>query len=159
MKKDPAVSESPVMDIEDLVKLGNLHKFCPYYMAWEIQKEADIIFMPYNYLFYPKVRKSLGIVLSNNVVILDEAHNIKRSIIRHLDPSARRPPWNICLFGIHGRAQGGLLASSKQNNGLQPHFPQFHAHGYHGSRQNRGGSNKHGYALRSKIVETKSSSG
>ncbi|CAH0549063.1 unnamed protein product [Brassicogethes aeneus] len=79
-KEDPAVSESPVMDIEDLVKLGNLHKFCPYYMAREIQKEADIIFMPYNYLLDPKVRKSLGIVLSNNVVILDEAHNIERYI-------------------------------------------------------------------------------
>ncbi|CAH0563437.1 unnamed protein product [Brassicogethes aeneus] len=80
-KEDPAVSESLVMDMEDLVKLGNLHKFCPYYMAREIQKEADIIFMPYNYLLDPKVRKSLGIVLSNNVVILDEAHNIERYIL------------------------------------------------------------------------------
>ncbi|CAH0552238.1 unnamed protein product [Brassicogethes aeneus] len=57
-KEVPAVSEIPVMD-------------CPYYMAWEIQKEADI-FMP--------VRKSLGIVLSKNFVILDEAHIIERAI-------------------------------------------------------------------------------
>ncbi|CAH0559866.1 unnamed protein product [Brassicogethes aeneus] len=53
----------------------------------------------------------------------------------------------------HLQNEGERVLLDKQKNGLQPHFPQFHAHGYHGSRQNRGGT------LRSKIVETKSSSG
>lgn len=59
-KDNPAVAEVSVMDIEDLVKLGNAHKFCPYYMSKELVKSADIIFMPYNYLLDVTIRKRLG---------------------------------------------------------------------------------------------------
>ena len=39
--------------------------------------EGDIIFMPYNYLLDSNYRKNLNINISNAVVIVDEAHNIK----------------------------------------------------------------------------------
>lgn len=60
-KNDPTITEIPVMDIEDIVKLGKSCKFCPYYMAKELMKTADIVFMPYNYLLDYRIRKNLGI--------------------------------------------------------------------------------------------------
>jgi len=32
---------------------------CPYYISKELKRDADIIFMPYNYLIDPKVTGSL----------------------------------------------------------------------------------------------------
>ncbi|XP_017781258.1 PREDICTED: regulator of telomere elongation helicase 1 homolog isoform X2 [Nicrophorus vespilloides] len=77
-KVNPQVTEPSIVDIEDIVKLGSQHKFCPYYMSKELQQKANIIFMPYNYLLDARVRKSIGVELTNNIVILDEAHNIER---------------------------------------------------------------------------------
>lgn len=59
-KENPALKSLSVIDIEDLVSLGNKHKFCPYYMSKELKDHADIIFMPYNYLFDPFLRKGWG---------------------------------------------------------------------------------------------------
>nr|CAH7731277.1 unnamed protein product [Callosobruchus chinensis] len=78
MKTAPAVIEKNVMDIEDIVKLGNALKFCPYYMTHELDKFADIVFMPYNYLLDHNIRKSLGIKIESSIIILDEAHNIEK---------------------------------------------------------------------------------
>lgn len=78
MTAAPELNESPVVDIEDLVKLGQKHKFCPYYMSRELQKHADIIFLPYNYLLDPKARRAQQLDIKNSVIILDEAHNIER---------------------------------------------------------------------------------
>ena len=39
-----------------------------------------IVFCPYNYLVEPIIRKSMEISLKNNIVILDEAHNIEASM-------------------------------------------------------------------------------
>ncbi|XP_078494291.1 Fanconi anemia group J protein homolog [Ciona intestinalis] len=66
-------------DLEDLVKLGTRVKSCPYYAARELQKTASIIFCPYNYLIDPSIRGSMQIDLKNDIVILDEAHNIEDS--------------------------------------------------------------------------------
>ncbi|KAG1696128.1 Regulator of telomere elongation helicase 1 [Nymphon striatum] len=49
---------------------------CPYFTARELKNNADIIFMPYNYLLDSKARKRHGIEMKNCVVIFDEAHNI-----------------------------------------------------------------------------------
>ena len=34
--------------------------------------------MPYNYIFYEKLRKSLKIIIQNNIIVFDEAHHCKR---------------------------------------------------------------------------------
>uniref|UniRef100_A0A182WI58 Regulator of telomere elongation helicase 1 homolog n=1 Tax=Anopheles minimus TaxID=112268 RepID=A0A182WI58_9DIPT len=72
------VTSLPVLDIEDLVKVGRKTKACPYYLSKELIEQADIIFMPYNYLLDPKARKSNGLKLQNSVIILDEAHNVEK---------------------------------------------------------------------------------
>lgn len=66
-------------DIEDLVTLGGQIKACPYYAARELMKEADIIFCPYNYLIDPKIRMQMEINLKDQIVVLDEAHNVEDS--------------------------------------------------------------------------------
>ncbi|XP_055964110.1 regulator of telomere elongation helicase 1 [Sorex fumeus] len=75
LEKDLA---TPILDIEDLVRAGNKHKLCPYYLARNLRQQADIIFMPYNYLLDPKSRRAHGIDLKGTVIIFDEAHNVER---------------------------------------------------------------------------------
>jgi Rad3-related DNA helicase len=65
-----------ICDIEDLVKLGRTHSVCPYYLAKELQTSADIIFLPYNYIIDPVIRRTLTIALHNSILIFDEAHNL-----------------------------------------------------------------------------------
>nr|KAF6330923.1 regulator of telomere elongation helicase 1 [Myotis myotis] len=69
---------TPILDIEDLVKSGNRHKLCPYYLSRNLKQQADIIFMPYNYLLDAKSRRAHGIDLKGTVVIFDEAHNVEK---------------------------------------------------------------------------------
>ncbi|NXS01502.1 FANCJ protein, partial [Oxylabes madagascariensis] len=64
-------------DIEDLVSLGRKLRACPYFAARELMVGADIVFCPYNYLLDPQIRDSMDINLKDQVVILDEAHNIE----------------------------------------------------------------------------------
>ncbi|XP_045152856.1 regulator of telomere elongation helicase 1 isoform X1 [Echinops telfairi] len=69
---------TPILDIEDLVRSGNKHKVCPYYLSRNLKQQADIIFMPYNYLLDPKSRRAHSIDLKGTVVIFDEAHNVEK---------------------------------------------------------------------------------
>ncbi len=59
-RKDDPVFKQEVLDIEDLIKVGQKHKCCPYFLAKELKQNADIIFMPYNYLLDPKNTKVAG---------------------------------------------------------------------------------------------------
>lgn len=59
----------PVFDIEDLVEKGKKVRGCPYFASRSISSDAELIFLPYNYIFDPNIRSSLGIQLSNAVVI------------------------------------------------------------------------------------------
>ncbi|KAK1124462.1 hypothetical protein K0M31_006814 [Melipona bicolor] len=68
-----------ILDIEDLVKAGQKFKCCPYFLSKELKQNADIVFMPYNYLLDSKSRRTQGIDIQNNVILLDEAHNIEKT--------------------------------------------------------------------------------
>ncbi|XP_076681312.1 Fanconi anemia group J protein homolog isoform X1 [Andrena cerasifolii] len=67
----------PVWDIEDLVAIGKDESACPYFAARSLMEYADIIFCPYNYIINPDIRESMQLDLQNQVIILDEAHNIE----------------------------------------------------------------------------------
>ncbi|XP_058674034.1 Fanconi anemia group J protein [Ammospiza caudacuta] len=73
----PAHGLYQAWDIEDLVRLGRKLRACPYFAARELMVGADIVFCPYNYLLDPQIRDSMDINLKDQVVILDEAHNIE----------------------------------------------------------------------------------
>ncbi|XP_068453212.1 regulator of telomere elongation helicase 1 isoform X2 [Clinocottus analis] len=68
-----------ILDVEDLVKFGNKQRVCPYYLSRTLKQQADIIFMPYNYLLDPKSRRTHNIELNGAVVIFDEAHNVEKT--------------------------------------------------------------------------------
>lgn len=74
----PEVTENPVLDIEDLVKVGKTCNACPYYMSKTLSGDADIVFLPYNYVLDPKLLKSFALKLGNSIVILDEGHNVEK---------------------------------------------------------------------------------
>ena len=71
---DPTLHEPPVVDIEDIVKKGRAGKFCPFYMSRELVKQAEIVFMPYNYLLDPKLRSSHGIDLNVSTTNITTTH-------------------------------------------------------------------------------------
>ena len=65
-----------VEDVASLRKNGERRKLCPYYASRNMAAEADLVFLPYNYLVDPKIRKTLAINLEQCAVIIDEAHNV-----------------------------------------------------------------------------------
>ena len=51
---------------------------CPFYLSRDMATEADIIFMPYQYVLDGRTRVSLTSVnWEKSVVIFDEAHNVE----------------------------------------------------------------------------------
>ena len=68
---------SDLFDIEEMKELGRKCAGCPYYTAREMVEDAEIIFAPYNYILDPKIRSSMNISLTNNILIIDEAHNVE----------------------------------------------------------------------------------
>lgn len=77
-KDSPHLRNAGVLDIEDLVTAGRKLKCCPYFVSRELIQDADIVFMPYNYLLDPMARKANKVELNNTIVILDEAHNVEK---------------------------------------------------------------------------------
>lgn len=67
---------SRILDIEDLVPLGEELSLCPYYGSRNSQTIAEVITLPYQYLLSESTRQSMGLNLSNSIVIIDEAHNL-----------------------------------------------------------------------------------
>lgn len=70
--------ENTILDIEELGRIGREFDICPLYVSKDLIKQADIVFMPYNYLLDPKVRRYTQIELSNSIIILDEGHNVEK---------------------------------------------------------------------------------
>lgn len=78
MAADKALST--VRDIEELAELGKAQSICPYYTSRKAVRDAQVICAPYNILLHKDLRTSMGIRLTGNVVIFDEAHNLIDSI-------------------------------------------------------------------------------
>lgn len=67
---------SEPMDIEELATLGKQRRICPYYASRSVSQETDIVLAPYSSVIVSDTRDSLGLDLTNSVVIVDEAHNL-----------------------------------------------------------------------------------
>lgn len=68
------------MDIEEIHKLGKKRNFCPYYLNRMRATKADIVLIPYNYVADSRIRNRLKIDLKEDILIIDEAHNIPQVI-------------------------------------------------------------------------------
>ena len=69
----------PVMDMEDLVTMGTEQKVCPFYYTRSLVSQAELILVPYNYLFDKDAREGTlaEVPWDNAVLIFDEAHNLE----------------------------------------------------------------------------------
>uniref|UniRef100_A0A8D0FIS8 Regulator of telomere elongation helicase 1 n=1 Tax=Strix occidentalis caurina TaxID=311401 RepID=A0A8D0FIS8_STROC len=65
-------------NVEGEFGCGSKALACPYYLSRSLKQQADIIFMPYNYLLDSKSRRAHNLDLKGTVVILDEAHNVEK---------------------------------------------------------------------------------
>lgn len=72
--KNEIISE--IIDIEDLVSLGKEMKVCPYYSSKLAIDHAHIVLLPYQMLLNDKIRSQFNLEMKNNIVIIDEAHNL-----------------------------------------------------------------------------------
>ncbi|KAJ7069950.1 helicase C-terminal domain-containing protein [Mycena amicta] len=63
-------------DIEDLASVGRLAHTCPYFGSRRAIPQAELVTLPYNLLIQKTAREALGIDLTNQIVIVDEAHNL-----------------------------------------------------------------------------------
>lgn len=73
------LKDAPPKDIEDLGEFGMLEGACPWYLtrAAATSGEVEILFVPYNYLLNRSTRDSIDLDWANDVVIIDEAHNLE----------------------------------------------------------------------------------
>lgn len=79
------ISQRGALDIEDLVHLGRSVGTCPYYGSRSLVQGADLIVLPYQSLLSKSSRESLGLVLKNSIIIIDEAHNLADSLVSMYD--------------------------------------------------------------------------
>ncbi|KAF5308905.1 hypothetical protein FQR65_LT00605 [Abscondita terminalis] len=76
--KDVTLQE--IHDVEDLITQGRQLHACPYYASRTAASDAQIVLLPYNTLLHKSTRDASGIRLKNNVVIIDEAHNLLEAL-------------------------------------------------------------------------------
>ncbi|XP_068133761.1 ATP-dependent DNA helicase DDX11 isoform X2 [Hyperolius riggenbachi] len=65
-----------VKDIEQLVSQAREVKACPYYATRYAIPAAQLVVLPYQMLLHDSTRRASGIKLKDQVVIIDEAHNL-----------------------------------------------------------------------------------
>ena len=63
--------------IEELKTIAKKAKFCPFFFERDKSVHSDMIFLPYNYIFDPAIKKRMNIQMKNSILIVDEAHNIQ----------------------------------------------------------------------------------
>ena len=65
------------LTVDELKEKAKKYKFCPYFFEKDKSIHADIIFLPYNYIFDIKVCSRINLILKNSILIVDEAHNLQ----------------------------------------------------------------------------------
>lgn len=109
-----------VRDIEDLVTEGRAAGVCPYYATRRAVRQSQLVTLPYNLLLQASAREALGIDLTDQVVVIDEAHSGLRvgawltqtSSTRCWGSTRRRCPRHICPMQ-RPSSRSTLLASAR----------------------------------------------
>ena len=65
------------LTVDELKVKAKMYKFCPYFFEKDKSKHADIVFLPYNYIFDMKICSRSNFNLTNSILIIDEAHNLQ----------------------------------------------------------------------------------
>ncbi|KAJ1520268.1 hypothetical protein ONE63_004472 [Megalurothrips usitatus] len=75
---DHPFTKSGAFDQKSLIEKCKKYKVCPFYMSRHLQKQSDIIFLPYTYIFNPHILRGLQINLKDAILIIDEGHNLEK---------------------------------------------------------------------------------
>lgn len=69
-----------MVDIEDLVSLGEKKLFCPYFLMKDkiVASRSNISLVPYQYILNDKQCRFIFKNKKKGIIIFDEAHNISR---------------------------------------------------------------------------------
>ena len=82
------LSETRVLDVDELKKLCSTNKVCPYEIALLRAKNSNIIIMDYFHIFSPYISsiflKRTEKTLHESIIIIDEAHNLPFRILESL---------------------------------------------------------------------------
>ncbi|VVA95970.1 unnamed protein product [Arabis nemorensis] len=111
------IFQQEAMDIEDLVQLGREMGTCPYYGSRRMAPAADLVILPYQSLLSKSSRESLGLNLKNNVVIIDEAHNLADTLLSMNDAKitvAQLEDVHCSIENYLGRFQNLLGAGNRR---------------------------------------------
>lgn len=79
LKRHGSKINASLMDIEEIVSACKERMVCPFYKTREAAQDAELLFIPYDYLINPQTRDSLQVSLKDSLLIFDEGHNIERS--------------------------------------------------------------------------------
>ncbi len=83
--RDRAIAS--IRDIEDIAKLGRDLCICPYYASRSAIAPTEVLTLPYPLLLQKTARDALGISVKDNIVVIDEAHNLMDAIADTLSVS------------------------------------------------------------------------
>ena len=76
-----------MLEAQEVVELCRKHQVCPYEMAVQHAKKANVVVADYYYVFNPNIRRiffsKTNKLLEESIIIVDEAHNLGERI-RHL---------------------------------------------------------------------------
>ena len=70
------ILSAKLKDIEDQYSEGLRVGACPYYASRYSAKTADVILVPYISILSAEMRRSLDIDVKDNIIVIDEAHNL-----------------------------------------------------------------------------------
>ena len=78
-----------IRDIEDISNLGRTMELCPYYASRTAIAPTEVLSLPYPLLLQKSAREALGVSVKDNVIVIDEAHNLMDAIADTFSVSLR----------------------------------------------------------------------
>lgn len=63
-----------LFDVSFYILISNIFLVgCPYYAAWTMAENAQLVFCPYSYIVNPVIRAGVEVDLKGAIIIFDEA--------------------------------------------------------------------------------------
>lgn len=100
----------PPMDIEDIRTFGLAESACPWFLSRVAAKSesCEILFLPYNYLFDRAAHASLGLDWTNDILIIDEAHNLEAVCSNAMSFDLPQSVRMACLSELSGLIENSI---------------------------------------------------
>ena len=111
--------------VDDVVNQGKQRKVCSWACARQCAKDCDLIVFDYNHVFIDKVREasleSMGIELTNSILVVDEAHNLPDRIRRGLERRLTAKVLRDCVSEMqeHRGNEDKVVAKALEEDGAE----------------------------------------